>query len=151
MSKRNDVVDEVLDLLRSGSTAHLSGLDDESEIVRGPADIRALAGVEFELHDKRVHVDLGEDLMAPATFAKDGHDMAFFVLCLMRGVDEAEGLKDVTDFGDECERAVLSDRTLGGEVHECHPRKFTPGFIKGSTDVIAFAQIEFICDFQTTD
>jgi len=151
VSKRNDIVDQVLAQLRAATTGHLAALDDEVEIVRGPADVRALEGIEFHLQEAMVHVDLGEDVMAPATVSKDGHEMAFFVLCMMRGVDEAEGLEDVTDFGDECERAVLSDRTLGGEVHECHPVRFTPGFLKGDSDVIAFAQVEFTCDFQTTD
>ncbi len=150
MSKRNDVMDEFLDLLRAAATEYLSSLDDETEIIRGPEALLATLD-DLEITDRKVWAEVADDEMDPATFSKDGHSMAIYVLVAMRAATRKEDMPDVIDFGDEVERAILADRTLGGEVKECHPVKFTPGWIEGEQDTLAIVQIQFLVDFHTTD
>jgi len=150
VSKRNDVVGEVLKLLRAAATEHLSSLDDETEIVRGPEAL--LAGLDdLDLAEQKVWVEVADDEMEPATLARDGHSMAIYVLVAMRAADRQQDMPDVIDFGDEVERAVLADRSLGGEVQECHPVKFTPGWLEGEQDTLAIVHVGFLADFHTTN
>ena len=46
MSKRNDVTDAVVDLLRAGTGKYFSACDDASEITRGPADLHLVQDLE---------------------------------------------------------------------------------------------------------
>jgi hypothetical protein len=148
MSKRNDVADAVVDLLRAGVGKYLSACNDESEISRGPADLRFLE--DLDITELRVLVDLGEDDVAPATLSREGHEMIVYVLVVMRATDVREAMRDAAEFGREVEACIYADRTLGGQVDESHVRKFTPGYVAGDTDTLAFVQIELACQFQTT-
>jgi len=89
--------------------------------------------------------------MDPATLARDGHSMAIYVLVAKRATDRVQDMPDVIDFGDEVERAVLADRSIGGEVQECHPVKFTPGWWESEQDTLAIVHIQFLVDFHTTN
>lgn len=147
--KRNAVADQVVAILRSANTTYLSQLADESEITRGPADVRLLENINIK--EQRVLVDVGADDMEPVTISgKIGHYMVVFVLVVRRGSDRLKAMEKVIELATEVEDAVLADRTLDGEVHECHNQKLLPGYYATETDFLAGAQLELRCDFQTT-
>lgn len=155
MSKRNDIMDAFLNLLRAGSAEYLSSLDDETEIVRGPEAL--MAGLErggldtLDISERKLWAEVGDDDIDPASLAKDGHSMAIYVLVAMRATERTKDMPDIIDFGDEVERAIMSDRKLAGQVQECHPVKFTPGWWESEQDVLAIVQIQFEVDFHTTN
>jgi len=149
MSKRNDVVDEMVTLLQAATTEHLAGLDDEADISRGPVALGAVD--DLEMGEKKVWLEVAGDDMTPATLDRDGHSMAVYVLVAMRSYDREDDMPTCIDLADEVERAILSDRTLNGEVQEIHPMKFIPGYVTTDQDNFAIVQMQFIMDFHTTD